>query len=82
MADALDKMGPKADAVVPIFITIDPERDTPAKLKPYVASFGPRFVGLTGRCERRSRRWKNLYRVYTKKQPLARTATMPWTIPA
>ena len=43
----------KADAaraarVQPIFITTDPERDTPAVLKQFVASFHPRFVGLTG----------------------------------
>jgi protein SCO1 len=34
--------------VAPIFITIDPTRDTPAVLKPYVAAFHPRLVGLTG----------------------------------
>uniref|UniRef100_UPI0013DA4287 SCO family protein n=1 Tax=Sandarakinorhabdus rubra TaxID=2672568 RepID=UPI0013DA4287 len=34
--------------VAPIFITIDPARDTPAVLKPYVAAFHPRLVGLTG----------------------------------
>jgi protein SCO1/2 len=45
---ALDKLGGKAERVVPIFITIDPERDTPAVMKSYVSSFGPRFVGLTG----------------------------------
>jgi protein SCO1/2 len=69
MADALDKMGPKADAVVPIFISIDPERDTSAKLKPYVASFGPRFVGLTGDLKT-IKKVADLYRVYIKKEPL------------
>jgi len=69
MSDALDKMGPKADAVVPIFISIDPERDTPAKLKPYVASFGPRFVGLTGDLKT-IKKVADLYRVYIKKEPL------------
>ena len=34
--------------VAPIFITIDPQRDTPATLKPFVAAFHPRLVGLTG----------------------------------
>jgi protein SCO1 len=34
--------------VAPIFITIDPQRDTPAVLKPFVAAFHPRLVGLTG----------------------------------
>ena len=70
MADALDKLGPKANAIVPVFITIDPERDTPARLKPYVASFGPRFVGLTGDIAS-IKKVAELYRVYIKKQPLA-----------
>ena len=69
MADALGKLGPKRGAVVPIFITIDPERDTPAKLKPYMAAFGPRFVGLTGSVAE-IKSVANLYRVYLKKQPL------------
>ena len=69
MADALDKLGAEADKVVPLFITIDPERDTAAKLKPYVASFGPRFVGLTGDLAS-IRKVAGLYRVYLKKQPL------------
>lgn len=69
MADALDKLGPKADAIVPVFITIDPERDTPARLKPYVASFGPRFVGLTGDLAS-IKKVAGLYRVYVKKEPL------------
>jgi protein SCO1/2 len=48
MADALSKVGAKANLVVPIFITVDPARDTPAVLKAYLKSFGPQFVGLTG----------------------------------
>jgi protein SCO1/2 len=38
----------RAARVVPIFISVDPARDTPAVLKPYVAAFHPRLVGLTG----------------------------------
>nr|WP_245409671.1 SCO family protein [Allosphingosinicella vermicomposti] len=38
----------KAKKVRPIFISVDPERDTPAVLKQYVAAFHPRLVGLTG----------------------------------
>ena len=34
--------------VVPVFITVDPARDTPEVLKDYLAAFGPEFVGLTG----------------------------------
>jgi protein SCO1/2 len=48
IAEALDKLGDKATGVVPIFITLDPERDTPQAMAEYVKSFGPNFVGLTG----------------------------------
>lgn len=48
IADALEKMGGAAPRVVPVFITVDPARDTPAALKAYLAAFGPSFVGLTG----------------------------------
>ena len=48
VAGALDKLGEKADRVVPVFISVDPERDTPARLGEYVRNFDSRFVGLTG----------------------------------
>ena len=48
VADAMDKLGPTADLIQPVFITVDPKRDTPAAMKPYVAAFGPRIEGLTG----------------------------------
>jgi len=48
MSAALDKLGPKAERVVPILITVDPERDTPAQLALYVSSFHPSLIGLTG----------------------------------
>jgi cytochrome oxidase Cu insertion factor (SCO1/SenC/PrrC family) len=48
IAAALDKLGPKADAIVPIFITLDPQHDTPEQLAQYVKSFHPRLIGLTG----------------------------------
>jgi protein SCO1/2 len=45
----LEKSDPVLAAKVqPIFITVDPERDTPAVLKEYVAAFHPRLIGLTG----------------------------------
>jgi protein SCO1/2 len=47
-SEALSKLGPKADRFVPIFVSIDPERDTPAQLASYVESFHPQLVGLTG----------------------------------
>ena len=45
---ALDKLGAVADAVQPLFVTVDPERDTPARLAEFVSSFHPKLVGLTG----------------------------------
>ncbi|MGH9807928.1 MAG: SCO family protein [Terriglobia bacterium] len=66
MAAALDKLGPKAAKITPIFITIDPERDTPDKMAQYVQSFDPRLVGLTGTPEEIAAVTKE-YRVYAKK---------------
>jgi protein SCO1 len=48
MSAALDALGSKADEVVPIFVTLDPERDTPEAVGAYVKNFGKNFVGLTG----------------------------------
>jgi protein SCO1/2 len=48
MGRALDQLGSKAGQVTPVFISVDPARDTPAQLKEYVHAFHPRMVGLTG----------------------------------
>lgn len=65
----LGKSAPRtADKIVPIFISIDPERDTPAAVKQFVANFDPRFVGLTGSPAAIAAVAKN-YAVYFKKQP-------------
>ena len=48
VGDAMDKLGAKAKQVQPVFITIDPKRDTPAVMKQYVAAFTPALIGLTG----------------------------------
>ena len=68
IAAALDKLGPKAERITPVLITIDPERDTPAQLASYVKSFHPRLVGLTGTPAEIEAVTK-AYRVYVKKVP-------------
>ena len=70
MADALEKLGPEAERVVPIFITIDPGRDTSRVLKAYLKAFGPRFVGLTGEAKAVAAA-AHAYRVYYRKRPLS-----------
>lgn len=47
-AEALKQLGERAARIVPVFITVDPKRDTPEVLKSYLSAFGPEFVGLTG----------------------------------
>jgi protein SCO1/2 len=69
MANVLGKLGSEAKRVTPVFITVDPERDTPAVLKTYLASFGPNFVGLTGKPADIAK-VAHAYRVYYAKHPL------------
>lgn len=63
VAEALDKLGPKADQLQPIFITVDPKRDTPPAMKQYAAAFTPRLIGLTGSPEQIAQVAQE-YRVY------------------
>jgi protein SCO1/2 len=48
LALAMKRLGPLSEHVQVLFVTLDPERDTPQVLKSYVTAFDPRFVGLTG----------------------------------
>jgi protein SCO1/2 len=63
IAAAIDAMGPAGERVTPVFITVDPERDTPEALADYVARFHPRMVGLTGSAEQVAEAARR-YRVY------------------
>ena len=47
MAEALDALGPLGDRLTPIFVTVDPDRDTPQVMAGYVGFFHPRLVGVT-----------------------------------
>ena len=69
MQTAIDKLGPDAAKKVNlVFITIDPERDTPKVLKGYVDNFGPTFIGLTGTPDQVAAAAR-AYRVYYQKVP-------------
>ncbi len=48
MAEALDEIGPAANHVQPLFITVDPERDRGPMLRDFTAAFDKRLIGLTG----------------------------------
>ena len=65
---ALDQLGPDAEKITPLFISIDPARDTPEKMGAYVKSFHPRLIGLTGSAANVDAAVK-AYRVYAKKVP-------------
>jgi protein SCO1 len=69
MEAALGKLGPGAAHIVPVFVTIDPARDTPAVMKAYVGQFGRNFVGLTGSASDIAK-VAHSYRVYYEKHPL------------
>lgn len=66
MSVALDMLGDKADQVAPIFITVDPERDTVEQMKAYAELFHPNLIALTGTQEQTDAAVK-AYRVYYKK---------------
>ncbi len=70
MALALDRLGKERDKFSIVFITVDPERDTPEALKSYVESFDAPIVALTGSAEEVAQAAK-AYRVYYAKHPLA-----------
>jgi len=65
---ALDELGPKRAEVRPVFITVDPERDTSEVLKSYVTSFDAPILALTGTPEEVAQAAKG-YRVYYAKHP-------------
>ena len=67
---ALDQLGVKRDEVEVVFITVDPERDTPDVLKSYVQSFDAPIVALTGSPEEVAQAAK-AYRVFYAKHPRA-----------
>lgn len=69
MSEVLKALGKDADRTGALFITVDPERDTPAQLKDYLSNFDPHLRGLTGDPAAVTVTLK-AYRVYAAKVPL------------
>ena len=68
VSEVMRKLGPDADKTAALFITVDPERDTPDKLTEYLSSFDPHLRGATGNLDTVAAVAK-AYRVYYKKVP-------------
>jgi protein SCO1/2 len=68
MAQVVKALGPDADRVQVLFVTVDPERDTQQVLTQYVPAFNPAFLGLYGDAEATARAAKE-FKIYYQKQP-------------
>lgn len=68
ISEALKALGSKADELKVLFVSVDPERDTPDLLKRYLQSFDPRIIGLTG-SNAEIEAVAKTYRVYWRKVP-------------
>jgi len=66
LSQAMKELGPDADRVQVLFVTVDPERDTPDLLSKYVPSFDPRFIGLWGDADATARTAKEFKVIYQK----------------
>ncbi len=60
---ALQELGGQADQVQVLFVTVDPQRDTPERVQEYVSHFNPRFIGLSGSESELAKVW-NAYGVF------------------
>ena len=69
ISEVFNALGSDADKAAALFVTVDPERDTPEKLKEYLSSFNPRVIGVGGDPDALAAVAK-AYRVYYKKVPL------------
>jgi protein SCO1/2 len=78
VSEVLRRLGPDADRTGAAFITVDPERDTPAALKDYLSSFDPHILALTGD-DAAVAAVAREYRVYYKKVPIEGSYVMDHT---
>jgi protein SCO1/2 len=72
MAQVVKSLGPDGDKVQVLFVTVDPERDTPEALSKYVTAFDPRFLGLSGDLEQ-TRRVAKDFKIYFEKRKTGNT---------
>jgi protein SCO1/2 len=68
LAQTVKKLGPDAERIQVLFITVDPERDTREALAKYVTAFDPRFIGLSGDAEATLRTAKEFKVFYEKRK--------------
>lgn len=68
MSEAIDQLGARGEEVQPVFISVDPERDTPEQLRPYAESFHPRLLALTGSMAQVTQAAR-AYKVYFARRP-------------
>jgi protein SCO1 len=66
MSEHLKALGPDAHKLTVVFVTVDPERDTPGVLREYMSSFDPQIVGLTGKPEQISALAKGFFVHFAK----------------
>jgi protein SCO1/2 len=66
LAETMKRLGPDADRVQVLFVTVDPERDTAALLRQYVPAFDRRFLGLRGDAAATARTAKEFKVIYEK----------------
>jgi protein SCO1/2 len=69
MAKWAEELGPEAEKLSFVFVTVDPERDKPQVLSDYIEAFSPRIVGITGEPDAVNAMTKN-YKIYSKKVPV------------
>jgi protein SCO1/2 len=74
MKRVMEALGADAERVQVVFVTVDPKRDTPEKLREYVSIFNPTFIGLSGSIEELEKVWSD-YGVYREEEELPNSAT-------
>jgi len=68
LSAVLEALGPDARSVLPLYVSVDPERDTPARMKGWLGENFPRFTGLTGSREA-AEAARKAFRVFAARRP-------------